>query len=129
MKINIIRGAYGYRKDSQSSVTLIDKHSGAIDVSDKEAARLIKLKVAKKAEEETASDVKIENPDAGQFADCSYKDLQKLAKDMGLNASGSKEELIERITAAGTEKSATDAVDTEDANDEEPPVLVPADPE
>ncbi|MBP3339788.1 MAG: hypothetical protein J6L69_10330 [Lachnospiraceae bacterium] len=37
--------------------------------------------------------------DAGQFADYSYQELQKLAKEMGLKASGSKDDLIERLVA------------------------------
>ena len=127
--IKIIRGSYGYRADKSPQVKLIDKNSEPIVVSDEEAARLIKLKVAEEvaAEEKPATG----HLDAGQFADYSYNELKKLAKDMGLSASGTKEELIERISATEVEIPEEDSEEDsegEDAN-EEPPVLAPADPE
>ena len=39
--------------------------------------------------------------DPEQLSTMNYNDLKKLAKDMGLNATGTKEELIERIAAEG----------------------------
>lgn len=39
--------------------------------------------------------------DPEQLSTMNYNDLKKLAKDMGLNASGTKEELVERIAAEG----------------------------
>ena len=60
------------------------------------------------------------NLDADQLDDLSINDLRKIAKDLGVSASGSKKELIKKI--CDVEVSAP-------AEDEEPPVLEAADPE
>ena len=39
------------------------------------------------------------NYDTEDLSEMSYQNLKKLAKEMGLNAAGTKEELIERISA------------------------------
>ena len=51
------------------------------------------------AEVEVEVEVATGHLDAGQFEEYSYKELQKLAKDMGLSAGGTRDELIARITA------------------------------
>lgn len=145
-KVIIKVGGYGYRPDKDSAVQLITEKNGPISVSDAEAKRLVDLKVAVYVGEESTSnsELKTGHLDAGQFADYSYKELQKLAKDMGLSATGSKDELIERITTAEVQYEAdaeaeeveadAEAEETEPAEDaesdtEEPPVLEAVDPE
>lgn len=133
-KVIIKVGGYGYRPDKKAAVKLITEKDGPISVSDEEAERLLALKVAVLAED--AEELIPAHLDEGQFADYSMKELQKLAKEMGLKANGSREELIERITEAevlvtkdddGSEADADTDADTE--ADEEPPVLEAADPE
>lgn len=130
-RIKIVLGTYGYMKNGVPPVESIDKDSEPIEVADTEAERLVNLGVAAYASEKLIAG----HLDAGQFADCSMKELQKLAKDMGLKANGSKEELIARITAK--EVYASEEPDTKDAEDDipeepdndEPPVLDAVDPE
>lgn len=132
-KVIIKVGGYGFRPDKKSAVRLITEKDGPISVSDDEAARLVNLGVAVYANEEAGTENLITGHlDAEQFADWSMKDLQKLAKDMGLKANGSKEELIARITAEEVQASAEPDIEepeTEEADAEEPPVLEAADPE
>lgn len=111
-KVRIILGAYGYRADKNSPViTSVDKDYGPITVSDEEAERIIGLGVAEEVKEEK----KIEEKESQEP---SMKELQQIAKSMGLRANGSKEELMERIEEA---KAAEDG--------EEPPVLEAAEVE
>ncbi len=60
--------------------------------------------------------------DKEQLSEMGYNDLKHLAKELGVPAIGSKEELIEKIAVAEVEVPAED-------NEEEPPTLQPADPE
>ena len=135
--IKIIRGTYGYRKEGTRLVEPIDKNSDPITVSDQEAERLVSLGVAKVLDD-ASTETFIGHVDAGQFESYSYKQLQELAKNMGLKASGSKEELIERITAAEVEAPTNDETDEntdddaetdDESGEEEPPVLSAVDPE
>lgn len=156
-KIKIVVGTYGYRKNDTSAVELIDKNSDPIEVSDAEAKRLIGLGIATSVEtktaalapepkgtEEPAPDVPMVTGhlDAESLKEYSYKELQSLAKDLGLSTKGKTEELIERIAAVevqvpaeddepGTDddEPGTDDTEDEEADNEEPPVLNAADPE
>lgn len=58
--------------------------------------------------------------DGGSLEEYNINELRKLAKDLGVSSKGTKKELIERISEV--EVSAPE-------DDEEPPVLQPADPE
>ena len=122
-RIKITVGTYGYRRKNDGPIEAIDKNSVPIDVVDEEAERLVGLGVAEYAGDTTG------NLDDGQLADLSMKELQKLAKDMGLKANGSKEELIARITAEEVSAPAEDGEQSEDGETEEPPVLTAVDPE
>lgn len=130
-RIRIVSGSYGYMKNGVPPVELIDKDSEPIEVVDTEAERLVNLGVAVYANEELVTG----HLDKEALADYSMKELQKLAKDMGLKANGSKDELIARITAK--EVYASEEPDTKDAEDDipeepdndEPPVLDAVDPE
>ena len=156
-KVKIIVGTYGYRKNDTSPVELIDKNSDPIEVPDAEAKRLIGLGIATAVEAKAVAPTpaaapeskEAESPeaevpmvtghlDAESLKEYSYNDLKKLAKDLGLSAKGSKEELIERIAAAQVQAPATEddgtgeggtEDDGTDADNEEPPVLSAVDPE
>lgn len=65
------------------------------------------------------------------LTDYSLQDLRKLAKKMGLAATGSKQQLLERILASKSdilEESQEDEA-APIQSDEEPPILTPAEPE
>jgi len=53
--------------------------------------------------------------DAEQLKEYSYKDLQALAKDMGVNASGKAEEIIARIAAAEVDVPESELTEDEKA--------------
>lgn len=145
--VKIIVGTYGYMKNGTPPVDLIDKNCEPIEVSDEEAARLINLGVAKAAEPTPAPAAApapeskgTETPtpevpmvtghlDAESLKEYSYNDLKKLAKDLGLSAKGSKEELIERIAATEVEYPEAEDTEDEEVDTEEPPVLNAVDPE
>ena len=128
-KVIIKVGGYGFRPDKKSAVRLITEKDGPISVSDDEADRIVGLGIAEYVVDD---DLVKGHLDAGQFEDYSMKELQKFAKDMGLKANGSKEELVARITAEevyASEKPDTEEPEAEEADTEEPPVLEAADPE
>lgn len=52
--------------------------------------------------------------DAEQLKEYSYKDLQKLAKEMGLSANGTKDELIERIAHTEVQYDINETIDEEE---------------
>lgn len=56
--------------------------------------------------------------DKEQLAGMPYKEVQKLAKDIGVDASGKKEEIIERIIAQEVELPFSDIVDEGDEVEE-----------
>lgn len=134
----IIRGGYGYRPDANGPVNLVTAKDGAISVADEEAARLVGLGVAEYAKSQQNVVLGVLAPD--DLSTYAYNDLKKLAKELGLSASGSKEELIKRISeehvcvpekaeetvAADPEEESADA---EESSDEEPPILEAAEPE
>lgn len=132
----IIRGGYGYRPDANGPVNLVTAKDGAISVADEEAARLVGLGVAEYAKDTKDVEGSLDPGDLGTYA---YNDLKKLAKEMGLSASGSKEELIKRISEAKlsvSEESEDEGSKDEESkdmesesDDEEPPVLEAAEPE
>lgn len=126
-KIKITVGTYGYRKDNTSPVVLIDKKSAPIEVKDSEAERVVNLGIAEYVGNVECGDEKCEDEGAGQsqeseLEECSLRDLQKIAKEMGLKANGSREELIEKIKEAAEEELGEDPA-------EAPPVLDAVDPE
>ena len=59
--------------------------------------------------------------DKDQLSEMTYNDLKHLAKELGIPATGSKDELVEKIAAEEVKAPAED--------EEEPPVLQPANPE
>lgn len=128
-KVIIKVGGYGYRPDKKAAVKLITEKDGPISVSDEEAERLLALKVAVLADEPEAEEpeMAIGHLDAESLQDYTVPQLKDLAKDLGLKTTGTKEELIERISAEQVQYPVADEAETE--TDEEPPVLEAADPE
>lgn len=131
----IIDGNYGHYVNGV--VIPKNKNSKPFELEDSKALRLISEGVAEAVNGEPVPDNEGELPDndgepvpdnegvtghldADQLDDLSINDLRKIAKDLGVSASGSKKKLIERI--CDVEVSAP-------ADDEEPPVLEAADPE
>lgn len=131
----IIDGNYGHYVNGV--VIPKNRNSKPFELEDSKALRLISEGVAEAVNGEPVPDNEGELPDndgvtvpdnegvtgnldADQLDDLSINDLRKIAKDLGVSATGSKKELIERI--CDVEVSAP-------ADDEEPPVLEAADPE
>ena len=134
----IIDGNYGHYVNGV--VIPKNKNSKPFELEDSKALRLISEGVAEAVNGEPVPDNDGELPDpfcnngepvpdnegvtghldADQLDDLSINDLRKIAKDLGVSASGSKKELIKKI--CDVEVSAP-------AEDEEPPVLEAADPE
>lgn len=125
-KVIITVGTYGYRPSLSGPVIPVSHKEGKpIELSDAEADRIVGLGIAKYANGKVAEDQE-GNFDQDDLSTYAYNDLKKLAKDMGLSASGSKEELIKRIS----EEKVLIQADTKEENDnEEPPVLEAAEPE
>lgn len=136
MKIKIIVGTYGYRKNDTSPVELIDKNSDPIEVSDKEAARLIKLGVAEevnKTVSETpvgAEETATGHLDAESLEEYTVSELKDLAGNLGLEfkSKATKDELIKLISAAEVEYPVAEDAGA-DNDGEEPPILNAVDPE
>lgn len=142
-KVVIVLGTYGYQRNPEGPVDAISEKNGPIEVSDSEAERLVKLGVAKYATEE--STYKVENPsNEDPLKDIKINDLRAKAKELGLSAAGTKEELYERIMEAsktGTEgdeippqnpegdENPQEPDGDDNPTDEKPPVLEPANPE
>lgn len=131
-KVIITVGTYGYRTDKDGPVIPVSHKEGKpIELLDAEADRIVGLGIAKYANGKAVEEQE-GNLDPDDLSTYAYNDLKKLAKEMGLSASGSKEELIKRIS---DEKviipSDADAVvdETENDDNEEPPVLEAAEPE
>ena len=127
-KVIIKVGGYGYRPDKGSAVQLVTEKDGPISVSDEEAKRLVDLKVAVYADalkaDEKTKEMATGHLDAESLSEYTVPQLKELAKDLGLKTGGTKDELIERITATEVEYPVAD----EEA-DEEPPALEAVDPE
>lgn len=133
MKVKITVGTYGYQRNGNGHVDLINSESGPIDVDTAEAERLIGLGVAEAAEAVTDSEPEMVtgNLDPKALEEYTVPQLKALAKDMGLKAGGSKEELIERIAGAEIQYPVDDedADVAADADADTPPVLSAAEPE
>ena len=129
-KVIITVGAYGYMPDKNGPVISIDyKYGKPISLSDEEADRIVGLGIAKYADTKDVGENE-GNIDPDDLSTYAYNDLKKLAKEMGLSAAGSKEELIKRISDEKVVIPSDAEVDeTENDDNEEPPVLEAAEPE
>ena len=81
-----------------------------IELDEENAHRLIKMGIVEAVDEAPAEEAEILTGylDAEQLEDMKVEDLRKLAKDMGLDSTGKKAELIERITAEEVQVDAED---------------------
>lgn len=138
MAIKIIRGTYGYRAKN-GQIEPKTKKDAAFSLTEEQEARLVKKGIAVyvgreegKTEEVAPEQHQDESSDVSgapvpgdlgeeQLEEMSYNDLKHLAKEMGLSASGTKEELMERIAEAEASCS--------DEDGEEPPAFSAAEPE
>ena len=143
--IQIIRGAYGYRRDGSGTTITKTRTDPPFEVTDAEAERLIKIKVAKYAATPTGDDgVQDLDDDGGKLPvydkEMKLTELQEIAKAYGVDASKMrrKDEVITAIESAIAEaKKANEPPneETEDSDgdpvgdDEKPPSLSTADPE
>lgn len=108
------------------------KKSEPFQVDDASGKRLIAFGIAKEvapAPEEPETPAPDTHLDEGQLSEMSINELRALAKDMGLSAGGSKDDIIARIVAepVGIDEDAINGAEAD--ADEEPPVLEPAEPE
>lgn len=153
MLIKMICGTYGSLEDGV--VTAKTNQSPPFEVEEERAMQLIASGYAlpvgiqksepaagQQAEQKSSpADAKSAEVDAEQkpLADYSYNDLKRRAKELGISAAGTKEQLAKRIEVAlASEKVEDDGPDEEtqddesreeDAGEEEPPMLQPAEPE
>lgn len=140
MKVRIVRGLYGSRKGLKSP------ESGAFELNDTEAERIISLGIAEAVSDSEADDeltvdetIEDEKPSSsetpkdevmqGHFTEedlkvMQYNDLRKLAKDLGVDTTGKQSDIIARILAVDV------AINTEDSSygELEAPVLEAAVP-
>lgn len=134
--IKIILGTYGHMKNGVPPVDLIDKNSGPIEVSDMEAARLIKLGVAKEVTEIVVEKHTITEEaatgylDAESLEEYTIDELKDLAIKLGIEfkSKTKKEELIKLIAATEIDYPVEEDTE-EEADNEEPPVLSAVEPE
>lgn len=123
MLVKIVCGTYGYR-DKSGVLTPKDIKSEPFELDNREAARLIDAGVAVEMEEAVSKETeKTENClDLEELKNMDKKELVQMAKDMGIQSYGNKEELIERIISAQKEEQEEEAGDGL-------PELKPAEPE
>lgn len=105
IKIRMVCGTYGYREPNGVMEAKNNK-SAPFEVEEKEGERLIRMGYAVKVRdgampEEACGGGEPENGETGSIAEelgeMTKKDLEKVAKDMGIPANGTKNELIQRI--------------------------------
>lgn len=110
MIVKIISGVYGYRNGNY--IVPVTADDEPIELEDDKAMELINKRVAirvetheEKLQEETQEDLsdESESSDKVDLEDMKVSELRKLAKDMGLDSSGSKAELIELIKSVEDE--------------------------
>lgn len=117
MKIRMLCGTYGYR-NRDGVMEAKDASSPPFEVGEEDGARLVRMGYAEPAggrtpgaqgsdaasREQDGADVTLEGggeagspPDRGRLEQMVKRDLEKMAKEMGLPYSGTREEIITRI--------------------------------
>lgn len=102
MEIRMLCGSYGYR-NGQGGIEIKDAGSGTFTVNDNEGERLVGMgyavdmsmlpeKGSRAAEAGLVGIIELES-----LVSMNKKQLEQMARDMGVPVSGSKEELAERI--------------------------------
>lgn len=131
MLIKMLYGTYGALEGE--TVVAKSNRSAPFEVGEERAQQLIKAGYAVRAEgieKAPCSDIR-------QIRDYSYQELKKMAKELGLPTSGTKEQLIERIASMNSAADTTgnhgrEMADEEvipDNEDEGLPLIQPAEPE
>lgn len=126
MLVKITCGTYGYR-NSHGVLTPKDSNSEPFELESKEAERLIAAGAAREVKVRIKSESEMirGHLDPEQLRDINKKELEQLAKDMGIPSSGNKEELIIRIVQAEVEAETDDSENENgwpELNAEEPEV-------
>lgn len=136
MKIRITRGTYGYRENG--NVIEKTKDNGPFEVNDEEGKRLIALRVAKlvndatKEQEDNKAEESEESQDKSreghlskeQLESMNKDDLSRLAEELGIQKTGSKKELVERLS-----RCTVGYEDEELLDEDEMPTLSAEDPD
>ncbi len=110
MRIRMVCGTYGYRNGDGTMETK-DARSGPFEVDEGEGKRLVRMgyavqtgSVPERGQQEEAESHggtgDTVDRDMESLADLSKKELECMARDMGLSTNGTKEQLVERITGA-----------------------------
>lgn len=103
MKIRIICGTYGYRPNkNESRVVSKNNTSEPFEVDDDEARRLVELGIAEICDKTAFYNVNPDAIDVGnisveQIMSLEYNQMKKIAKEWGIDAKGTKDELRERL--------------------------------
>lgn len=137
MLIKMICGTYGAQEDGVVVAKTI--RSAPFEVEEKKGRELITLGYAQEVKSintdvKSADAFKTEGEqdnNGRNLTDYSLQDLRKLAKKKGLDTTGSKQQIIERIQSCeinSEEESRKDEAAPVQSG-EEPPVLMPAEPE
>lgn len=136
MKIRITRGIYGYQE--KGNIVEKTKADPAFDVDEDEGKRLISLKVAEAVSSEHENAVLVDEEKDTVSGETSKEghisretlesmkkeELGRLAEELGIKKSGSREDIMERIMQCPV------YVDDEEAlDDAEMPELTAEDPE
>ncbi len=128
MLVRMVCGAYGLRNED-GGMEVKDAQSAPFGLDEAEGERLVRMGYAVRADG-TGGLVRAETMkaclDPEELKDMSKKELEKLAKDMGLISYGTKEELIARIASAEIER---DGSDDDGKRTDGAPDLKPAEPE
>ncbi len=118
MKIRMICGTYGHRGEGGVMEEKNNK-SGFFEVEEAEGERLVQMGYAERKGREAQAEEAYggwepESGEAGSIAEelggMSKKDLEKTAKDMGLPANGTKDELIQRIMEEESRRRNADGI-------------------
>jgi len=109
-------GNYGHRPDESKKLVKLITYGDVFSADAEEEERLVNLGIAEYVNEEGAA-----VSAALESEELSINDLRKKAKELGLNAGGTKADLIARVEEAEAEE--------EEVAEEEPPVLSAAEPE
>lgn len=127
MLIQMICGTFGVREGE--SVVAKTSRSAPFEVGEEKGKQLILMGYAREVREHEALPLQVHEKDSQSqsLEDYSIQDLRRMAKGMGLSASGTKKQLIERIQ--GSDKAPYESQETMAQPNEEPPTLSPAEPE
>lgn len=109
MKIRMVAGMFGSEENGR--IVVKTSEDCPFEVDQKTGERLIRMEVAVEVkeypeekkeddpDEESGEHLQIGRLDEEQLREMKVEDLRNLADEMGLKKSGSKEELIDRISA------------------------------